>query len=39
LVRLANLFPHTNELVRLHCEAVEAHIGGADANIGELEKI
>ena len=38
LIGLANFFADTNELVRFHGEAVEAHIGGADTDISELAK-
>ncbi len=36
LVRLAHFLADTDELVRLHGEAVKADIGRADADIGEL---
>jgi hypothetical protein len=36
LVGLAHFFADTDELVRLHGEAVKADIGSADADIGEL---
>ena len=39
LVRLAHLFADTDELVRLHGEAVKADVAGADAHIGELKNV
>ena len=39
LVRLAHLFADTDELVRLHGEAVKADVTGADAHIGELKNV
>ena len=38
LVGLPQLLADADELVRLHGEAVEADVAGADAHIGELEK-
>ena len=38
LVGLTDLFSDADELVRLHGEAVEAHVGRTDADIGELAK-
>lgn len=38
LVCFPDLLPDADEFVRLHGEAVEADVGGADADIGQLER-
>ena len=39
LIGLTHLLADTDELVRLHGEAVEADVGGADPDIGELQML
>ena len=39
LIGLTHLLADTDKLVRLHGEAVEADVGGADPDIGELKNL